>query len=230
MNETMSNLTFLARTRPPRAARPPSLRRQSSRVRATALTLPLSLRSQGRLVVTFNWLSLGANLLAEFVYFRREAWLISHLDDNDAAPYNQLPTFIHEHHHIVEGLRAHNKLARTTAVAVLALCSFNLVISCALLLTPVGRGGRYNGVRTLVGLVSNTLLLARRIVQNARISNLSLREDLALSLFQMKVRLACNAAPCAPADVAARQFRSFNDLGQKRKAELEHAKGCVPHG
>ncbi len=139
-------------------------------------------------MAAFNWMSLIACLGAEFIYFRREAWLISHLDDNDAAPYNQLPTFIGEHTVLLAGLQSHNKLARGTALAVVLLCSFNLVISCALLLTPPSRGGRFNGVRTLVGLVSNTLLLARRIVQNARISALSSREDLGLSLYQMKVR------------------------------------------
>lgn len=191
-----------------------------------------SFAPQGRLVVLFNWLALAACLGAEFVYFRREAWLISHLDDNDAAPYNQLPTFINEHHKLLEGLRQHNKLARATAVAVLALCSFNLVVSCALLLTPPAHGGRFNGVRTLVGLVSNTLLLARRVVQNARISDLSFREDLGLSLFQMKARLGSHhSRRLRSLDVGSRvlraQFRSFNDLGAKRKAELESAKGCV---
>lgn len=70
----------------------------------------------------------------------------------------------------------------------LLLCSFNLFISCILLLTPPERGGRFRGTRTLVTLVSNTLLLARRVVQNSRISALSSREDLALSLYQLKVR------------------------------------------
>jgi hypothetical protein len=166
------------------------------------------------------------------VYFRREAWLISHLDDNDAAPYNQLPTFINEHHKLVEGLRAHNKLARTTAVAVLALCSFNLVISCALLLTPPAAGGRFNGVRTLVGLVSNTLLLARRIVQNARISNLSLREDLGLSLFQMKVRPPDVALACrpAPADVAlARSFGRSTTWGRSARRSWSTPRGMSPN-
>ncbi len=143
---------------------------------------------QGQLVVALNWIALFSCLIAEFVYFRREAWLISHLDDNDAAPYNQLPTFIEEHAKLAEGLRAHNKLARGTSMAVLLLCAFNLVFSMALLLTPPSRGGRFNGTRTLVGLVSNTMLLARRVIQNARISHLSSREDLGLSLYQMKVR------------------------------------------
>ena len=196
MNETMSNLSFLARARgallrPPNAA-------AAAQTRPAPTANPGCVLAQGRLVVTFNWLSLLACLLAEAVYFRREAWLISHLDDNDAAPYNQLPTFINDHPKLVKGLRAHNKLARGTAVAVLGLCSFNLVVSCALLLTPPQRGGRFNGVRTLVGLVSNTLLLARRIIQNARISNLSLREDLGLSLFQMKVRTPVRWRACHP--------------------------------
>ena len=188
-------------------------------------------------MVAFNWISLSACLAAEFVFFRREAWLISHLDDNDAAPYNQLPTFIGEHAKLLAGLRGHNKLARGTALAVLLLCSCNLLFSCALLLTPTERGGRFNGLRTLVGLVSNTLLLARRVANNARISNLSSREDLGLSLFQMKVRaLARDARACccfsSPPDAASvgAQFRSFNDLDAKRKAALTEAKGCARGG
>ncbi len=186
-------------------------------------------------MVTFNWLSLLSCLLAEFIFFRREAWLISHLDDNDAAPYNQLPTFIGEHALLAAGLRGHNKIARGTAMAVLLLCSFNLLVSCCWLLTPPGRGGRFNGTRTLIGLVSNTLLLARRIVNNARISALSSREDLGLSLYQMKARGAGVWGAWgvwAPRALTWRsraraQFRSFNDLGAKRKAALDAAKGCV---
>ena len=205
---------------------------------------------QGKLVVTFNWLSLFACLLAEFIYFRREAWLISHLDDNDAAPYNQLPTFIGdaEHAHLAAGLREHNKMARGTAVSVLLLCTFNLVFSCALLLTPPSRGGRFNGTRTLVGLVSNTLLLARRVVQNARISALSSREDLGLSLYQMKVRAsvppaeraqprpralrACGCAACAEARLRAAvpvvqrpglQAQSQGGRGEGVRASAPHA-------
>ena len=184
-------------------------------------------------MVSFNWLTLGANLLAEFVYFRREAWLISHLDDNDAAPYNQLPTFINEHHKLVEGLRAHNKLARSTAVAVLAMCTFNLVISCALLLTPPGAGGRFNGVRTLVGLVSNTLLLARRVVQNARISNLSLREDLGLSLFQMKVRNTLQRATHQAILLtfgAARSFGRSTTWGPSARRSWSRQRGACAFG
>ncbi len=114
-------------------------------------------------------------------------------DDNDAAPYNQLPTFIvrEEHSHMLEGLRSHNKVARGSAIGMLLLCSFNLLISLILLLTPPSRGGRFNGTRTLTTLVSNVLLLSRRVVQNARISHLSMREDLALSLYQMKARAFC---------------------------------------
>ena len=154
----------------------------------------------GRLVVTFNWISFLAFLGSEMVYFRREAFLISHFNDDDAAPYNQLPTFItdNEHAHVLEGLRKHNKVAQATSYGMLALCSFNLFISMCLLLTPPARGGRYNGTRTLVTLISNTLLLARRIIQNARISNLSLREDLGLSLFQMKVRTPVRWRACHP--------------------------------
>ena len=162
------------------------------------------------------------------MYFRREAWLISHLDDNDAAPYNQLPTFINEHPKLVKGLRAHNKLARGTAVAVLGLCSFNLVVSCALLLTPPQRGGRFNGVRTLVGLVSNTLLLARRIIQNARISNLSLREDLGLSLFQMKVRNPVIMTPPLPracADLTRRAVSVVQRPGGQAQGEAGGRQG-----
>ena len=159
----------------------------------------------GRLVVTSNWITFLSFLGSEVVFFRREAFLISRFHDDDAAPYNQLPTFITdaEHNHVLVSLRRHNKLARSTALGLLGMCIFNLILSCCLLLTPPERGGRYNGTRTLVTLVSNILLLARRVVQNARISNLSMKEDLALSLYQMK-------------------FRSFNDLrGRQAKAQQE---------
>ena len=157
----------------------------------------------GRLVVTSNWITFVCFLGSEVVFFRREAFLISRFHDDDAAPYNQLPTFITdaEHNHVLVSLRRHNKLARSTAMGLLGMCIFNLILSCCLLLTPPDRGGRFNGLRTLVTLVSNILLLARRVVQNARISNLSMHEDLALSLYQMK-------------------FRSFNDLrGRPAKAQ-----------
>lgn len=209
-------LTRLARPRqscPPNDANPD--RHECKLSEATT-----NLSGLGRLVVTFNWVSFISFLFSEVVYFRREAFLISHFvrafgglrawrsnallgspsqDDNDAAPYNQLPTFItrDEHGHMLEGLRSHNKVARVSALGMLILCSCNLFFSCCLLLTPPARGGRYNGTRTLVTLVSNTLLLARRVVQNARISNLSTREDLALSLYQMKARRRTNAH-CSP--------------------------------
>jgi hypothetical protein len=157
----------------------------------------------GRLVVTSNWITFLCFLGSEVVFFRREAFLISRFHDDDAAPYNQLPTFITdaEHNHVLVSLRRHNKLARSTALGLLGMCILNLILSCCLLLTPPERGGRYNGLRTLVTLVSNILLLARRVVQNARISNLSMNEDLALSLYQMK-------------------FRSFNDLrGRQEKVQ-----------
>jgi hypothetical protein len=158
----------------------------------------------GRLVATCNWITFISFLGSEIIFFRREAYLISHFNDDDAAPYNQLPTFITdaEHNHVLGSLRRHNKLARTTAIGLLSMCTFNLILSCLILLTPPERGGRYNGLRTLVSLVSNVLLLARRVVQNARISNLSFQEDLALSLYQMK-------------------FRSFNDLRGRNKKPVE---------
>jgi len=84
----------------------------------------------------------------------------------------------------------------------LGLCTFNLFVSCCFLLRSPEHGGRYGGIKTLVTLVSNILLLARRVVLNARISNLSAQEDLALSLYQLK-------------------FRSFNDLHATKKKKFK---------
>lgn len=144
----------------------------------------------GKWAVAVNWITFFFFLSAEFVYFRREAWLISNLHDDDEMPYNQLPTLIAEEANalLLLDLRAHNRFARDCAVTLLMLCSVNLLLSCCYLLAPAGGGGRFNGVRTVSGLMTNTLLLSRRIVQNVRIAWLSNAEDLALSMFQLKAR------------------------------------------
>jgi hypothetical protein len=154
----------------------------------------------GHLVLTFNWLTFVAFLCSEYLYFRREAWLLSHFDDNDAAPYNKLPTFIGKPAFVdlLAKLRAKNRMAKTTAFSMAGLCSLNLFLSCLLLLRGRQEGGRLVGIKTLVSLASNVLLLARRVVLNVRISNLCAQEDLALSMYQLK-------------------FRSFNDLHKSKK-------------
>lgn len=65
-------------------------------VRARALALasgPLTL-AQGQFVYVLNWFSFLSFLLSEYIYFRREAWLISHFvraSPLAAAPASRRP-------------------------------------------------------------------------------------------------------------------------------------------
>lgn len=118
-----------------------------------------------KIVLAMNFFCFLFFVGCEAVLFRREVWLIRFLEEVPDKPAENLPTALKELPMFTTSLRKWNLRACHAALLFLGAMVINLGLSSVLVLFY-----RYAGLRTWTALISNTMLLAWKVANNANIA------------------------------------------------------------
>ena len=156
----------------------------------------------GKLVVAFNFVTLAVFLISNIVFWFRERWIIQHFDTDNDLPIDNLtfgahlcvmswlPTFspvpcaeIKLYPRFRAVLGRYNAAAAWLASTLVLLLTTNLVLSAIQILRF-----RYAGKASVIGLLSNSGLVAFKVLNWFSVARRSRAEDSAISLFDLRNR------------------------------------------
>ena len=154
----------------------------------------------GKLVVAFNFVTLAVFLISNVVFWFRERWIIQHFDTDNDLPIDNLTFGAHlrdcwlrtRSHACAEiklypryraVLGRYNAAAAWLASTLVLLLTTNLVLSAIQILRF-----RYAGKASVIGLLSNTGLVAFKVLNWVSVARRSRAEDSAISLFDLRNR------------------------------------------
>ena len=123
------------------------------------------LTSFNEFVIFMNFLTLGLFIKLIFVQNKREAYLISHLDESKDYPYNSLEENIKSYPRILFRVKKHNKILKKYTSIVTYIFSLNVLFSSILIFYYF-----YDGFRSITTLLSNVLLVSTKLYHLNNIS------------------------------------------------------------
>lgn len=140
------------------------------------------LSSYNKAVLAINAITCFVLLLGQFIYTRREWWMIEHLDADPREPYDALASqdFKSSFEHLSRQLRTINRHATIISLVTMAFIIGNFIMSAILVLRPLP-AGYYDGPRTVTGLITNTLLVFIQIKNAASVCYSSWKQEMAIS-------------------------------------------------
>ncbi len=139
-----------------------------------------------RAVLVINFITLAGFLITEAVFAKRELWLITHCDEDRAAPWAALAAQLSAYPALARALDAANASAVQAAVALAALLAGNVAATAALAATQ-----QYAGFRTALLLALLPLPAARRLAAFGSVAREAHAQRLALPL-SSRGRLSLN--------------------------------------
>ena len=123
------------------------------------------LSSFNEFVIFINFLTLALFIKLILVQNKREAYLISHLDESKDYPANSLEDNIKSYPRILSRIKIHNhKLKKYTNVVIILFC-FNVLFSSILIFHFF-----YDGFRSISTLLSNVLLVSSKLYNLHKVS------------------------------------------------------------
>ena len=121
--------------------------------------------------------------MAQFFFWKREVWMINHLEQDVTASYTALPEQVQPYAELEATNKAYNRQAYSCSVAVMLVVVCNFIVSTIFLI----KGDEfycYNmGWRTIMGLLTNTMLMSAKVSGYFSYARLSKTHDWALSMF-----------------------------------------------
>lgn len=131
-------------------------------------------------VLIFNALTAGVLVASFVIEFRREHWLIKHLDVNPKKPDNNLAEEMKTHTVLSTTL---HKLNRDYYIVLLVTAVMNLInaVSSAILMTYY-----YDGFKTTTTFITNGLLIVLRLVKSIQIARTCQNESKAQSAYLLE--------------------------------------------
>ncbi len=109
-------------------------------------------------VIFFNFLSLGFFSRLMYVMNKREAYLISHLEESRDHAYNSFIDNLKPYPKVISRVNDHNHLLKKWTRLTLLTYILNLIFSCVLIFYYF-----YDGFRSVTTLVANVLLVSGKL-------------------------------------------------------------------
>jgi hypothetical protein len=109
-------------------------------------------------VIVFNFLSLAFFSKLMYVINKREAYLISHLEDSRDHSYNSFIDNLKSHPMVIIRVNEHNQLLKKWTRITLITYILNVIFSCVLIFYYF-----YDGFRSVTTIVANLLLVSGKL-------------------------------------------------------------------
>ena len=138
-----------------------------------------------RAVLLINIFTLLLMLAAQSFFWKREVWMINHLEEDNTVPYSSLPEQIKPYDELRKQNTDYNGGAYSYASGVTVTVMINFIISAVFLIHGDGTYNYNIGSRTITGLLTNTMLVSTKIVGYFSYSRLSKTNDWAISMFSV---------------------------------------------
>jgi hypothetical protein len=136
-------------------------------------------------VFLLNCITLLVMLLAQSFFWKREVWMINHLDENNEVPYSSLPEQIQPYEELERANKGYNSTAFAYAASVMLFIICNFAVSTYFLING-DEFYNYNiGSRTITGLLTNTMLVSTKVIGYVSYARLSKTHDWAISMFSV---------------------------------------------
>jgi hypothetical protein len=135
-------------------------------------------------VLVLNFSTLFLMLASQTFFWKREVWMINHLDENQTKlNYNSLPEEIKPYPDLQKVNTMYNLYVYIYANAVFWLVFCNFIISSVFLCYGDGVSNYAIGSRTYTSLATNTLLITKTVTGLFMYARLSYSQNLAISMF-----------------------------------------------
>ena len=135
-------------------------------------------------VLVINLVTLFVMLMAQSFFWKREVWMINHLEEDNTVPYSALPEQVQPYAELEATNKAYNRQAYSCSVAVMLVVVCNFIVSTIFLNIKGDEFYCYNmGWRTIMGLLTNTMLMSAKVSGYFSYARLSKTHDWALSMF-----------------------------------------------
>ena len=147
-------------------------------------------------VMTLNICTLLFMLISQAFFWKREMWMIQHLEEDQSVPYNNLPEEMTTAIEMRDTNAAYNKTAYYLSLLLFLLVIVNFIVSAEFLIDGDNAYNYNLGTRTIVGLltvrrgappsaarhshaccVQNTMLVSTKVVGYFSYSRLSFYND-----------------------------------------------------
>jgi len=138
-----------------------------------------------RAVLLINIVTLVVMLAAQSYFWKREVWMINHLEEDNTVPYSSLPEQIKPYDELRKQNTTYNGGAYAYAATVTVCIMINFIISAVFVLKGDGTYNYNIGSRTVTGLLTNTMLVSTKIIGYFSYSRLSKTNDWAISMFSV---------------------------------------------
>ena len=109
-------------------------------------------------VIFFNFLSLAIFIKLIYTINKREAYLISHLEESRDHPYNGFSENLKAYPRIVIRVKEHNQLLKKWTNYTLITYTLNVIFSCVLIFNYY-----YDGFRSVSTMLANLLLVSGKL-------------------------------------------------------------------
>lgn len=134
-------------------------------------------------VLLMNVITLLIMLAAQLYFWKRETWMINHLEQDESVPYSNLPNLLKAYPDIDSDVQAMNNGAYSYALAVALAVLSNFVMSTVLFMYGDGSFVYNIGSRTTTGLLTNTMLVSTRVYGYLSYARMSKENGWAISMF-----------------------------------------------
>lgn len=138
----------------------------------------------GQAVFSINLVTLALFLLAQAFFYSRESWIIEHLECSSDTLYSNLPVALRFYSDLERVLSRLNASAYSFACIVLGCVALNFVLSAAYIFGDPAQNHSL-GSRSVIGILTNSMLLAPSICYAVVFTRRSVTNGWALSLFQV---------------------------------------------
>jgi len=136
-------------------------------------------------VIVINGATLLIMLAAQSFFWKREVWMINHLEEDNMVPYSSLPEQIKPYEDLRKQNTGYNRGAYAYATAVTIMVALNFAVSTYFLIKGDGVYNYNIGSRTTTGLLTNTMLVSTKIMGYFTYARLSKTQDWAISMFSV---------------------------------------------
>jgi hypothetical protein len=127
-------------------------------------------------------------LIGQAYFWKREVWMINHLEEDNSVPYDNLPSEIEELKGELQGdmqaaVYSYNLGALIMAGLIMLFVIINFGVSADFLINGDELYNYNLGTRTIVGLLTNTMLVSTKVIGYLSYARLSYANAWAISMF-----------------------------------------------
>lgn len=142
-----------------------------------------NLTQRNKNVFIINCVTLLLMLMAQAYFWKRETWMINNLEEDNSVPYDNLPSEIGDDEDMQGSVYGYNLGAYIMAGFVMMFVIINFGVSADFLING-DEVYNYNlGTRTIVGMMTNTMLVSTKVIGYLSYARLSYSNAWAISMF-----------------------------------------------